>query len=142
MQTFSSALTQRTALNESDILRLSELVAEWQLLADLSFADLILWVPRRKDYKSWPEGHVAIAHIRPTTAATVFSQNVIGNEILWGSKPRIDQALSNGEIIRDTEPEKVGEILVKEETVPVFFEGNFITGINKQKIIKTFNVKK
>ena len=23
-----------------------------------------------------------------------------------------------------------------------FFEGNFITGINKQKIIKTFNVKK
>ena len=84
MQTFNSALTQRTALSESDILRLSELVAEWQLLADLSFADLILWVPRRKDYKSWPEGHVAIAHIRPTTAATVFSQNVIGNEILWG----------------------------------------------------------
>lgn len=122
MQTFSTALTQRTALSESDNLRLAELVAEWQLLADLSFADLILWVPRRKDYKSWPEGHVAIAHIRPTTAATVFSQNVIGNEILWGSKPRIDQALSNGEIIRDTEPEKVGEILVKEETVPVFLK--------------------
>ena len=137
MQTFNSALTQRTALSESDILRLSELVAEWQLLADLSFADLILWVPRRKDYKSWPEGHVAIAHIRPTTAATVFSHNVIGNEILWGSKPRIDQALSNGEIIRDTEPEKVGEILVKEETVPVFFEGNFIAVISRYRNVET-----
>ena len=62
------------SLTEKDVLRLGELVAEWQLLADISFADLVLWIPRRQDDKSWPEGHIAIAQIRPMTAATVFSQ--------------------------------------------------------------------
>ena len=47
-----------TALTDDDRERLSELTAEWQMLADLSFADLILWVPKRKDYLSWPEGYV------------------------------------------------------------------------------------
>lgn len=67
-----------TALTETDRDRLSVLITEWQLLADISFSDLVLWVPRRKDYQSWPEGHVAIAHIRPTTASTVFTQDLIG----------------------------------------------------------------
>ena len=38
-----------TSLNDRDVSRLGELVAEWQLLADISFADLVLWVPRRSD---------------------------------------------------------------------------------------------
>ena len=80
-----------TALTVKDRERLSELVSEWQLVSDLSFADLILWVPRRKDYQSWPQGHIAIAHIRPTTAPTVFTQDVIGQELTWGKNARIDQ---------------------------------------------------
>ena len=79
-----------TALSQRDRDRLSELISEWQLLADLSFADLVLWVAKRKDYQSWPEGHIAIAHIRPTTASTVFAQDLIGQELAWGKNPRID----------------------------------------------------
>ena len=94
-----------TALSVLERERLSELVSEWQLVSDLSFADLILRVPRRKDYQSWPEGHIAIAHIRPTTAPTVFAQDVIGQESTWGKNARIDQSLSTGLIIRDAEPE-------------------------------------
>jgi hypothetical protein len=87
-------LRDRSPLNADQKRRIRELTADWQLLADLSFADLILWVPLRKDFKSWPTGYVAVAHIRPTTAATVFPQDVIGDEITWGARPRIDQALS------------------------------------------------
>jgi len=122
-----------TALSEADRDRLSVLITEWQLLADLSFADLVLWVPRRKDYQSWPEGHVAIAHIRPTTASTVFTQDLIGLEIPWGKNSRIDQSLSQGEIVRDTEPEQIGELLIKEETVPVFFENRVIAVISRHR---------
>ncbi len=124
---------ESTALTAEDQERLSELTAEWQLLSDLSFADLILWVPKRKDYQSWPTGHVAIAHIRPTTAATVFTQDLIGDEINWGDNPRIDQALSQGEILRDTEPEQVGELLIKEETIPVLFKGHVIAVISRHR---------
>ena len=122
-----------TALSAEDQERISALIAEWQLLSDLSFADLILWVPKRVDYQSWPTGHIAIAHTRPTTAATVFANDLIGSEILWGDNPRIDQALSQGEIVRDTKPEQVGDLLIKEETIPVLFKGHVIAVISRHR---------
>ena len=133
MLSIDEIITSQTALTDEDRARLMELLAEWQLLSDLSFADLILWIPKRKDYQSWPEGHIAMAHIRPTTAATVFAHDVIGDVITWGSNPRIDGALSTGEIDRDSEAEPVGEILIKEETVPVYFEGRIIAVISRHR---------
>jgi len=126
-------LRGRSPLDSKQIRRIRELTADWQLLADLSFADLVLWVPLRKDFKSWPSGYVAVAHIRPTTAATVFNQDLIGEEITWGSRPRIDQALSEAEIIRHTEPEKFGEIFIKEETIPVILEDQVIAVISRHR---------
>ena len=126
-------LRDRSPLDAKQIKRIRELTADWQLLADLSFADLILWVPLRKDFKSWPSGYVAVAHIRPTTAATVFNQDVIGDEIAWGARPRIDQALSEAEIIRDAQPEKFGEIFIKEETIPVILEDQVIAVISRHR---------
>jgi two-component sensor histidine kinase len=126
-------LQGRSPLTPKQIHRLYELTADWQMLSDLSFADLILWVPIRKDTKSWPTGHVAVAHIRPTTAATVFAHDVIGDEIAWGERARIDGALSNGEIIRDSEPERIGELMIKEETIPVVFEGQVTAVISRHR---------
>ena len=91
MAAIEDFVTGRSPLGPSQIHRLRELVADWQLLSDLSFADLILWVPLRKDFKSWPTGYVAVAHIRPTTAATLFPNDVLGDEISYGERPHIDQ---------------------------------------------------
>jgi two-component sensor histidine kinase len=126
-------LRDRSPLDDDQKHRIRELTADWQLLADLSFADLILWVPLRKDFKNWPTGYVAVAHIRPTTAATVFPQDVIGDEIAWGARPRIDQALSGAEIVRDAQPEKFGELLIKEETIPVIFQEQVIAVISRHR---------
>lgn len=126
MPEFESLIHGRSSVTIDQAHRLRELVADWQLLSDLSFADLILWVPIRKDIKLWPTGHVAVAHIRPTTAATVFTEDVIGEEVTWGSRSHIDEALSSGEIIRNSEPEKFGELMIKEETIPVFFKDRLL----------------
>jgi two-component sensor histidine kinase len=123
----------RTTVTINQSHRLRELVADWQLLSDLSFADLILWVPIRKDVKLWPTGHIAVAHIRPTTSSTVFINDVIGDEVLWGARPNIDEALSTGDIMRNSEPERVGDLLIKEETIPVFFEGQVIAVISRHR---------
>ena len=122
-----------SALTEEDHGHIAELLAQWQLLSDLSFADLILWIPKRKDYQSWPSGYIAMAHIRPTTAATVFPSDVIGNEINWGENQRMDQVLKTGEIDRDTDPELKGEIWIKEEIVPVFYDGKVIAVITRHR---------
>ncbi len=133
MPQFETLIHGRSSVTLDQAHRLRELVADWQLLADLSFADLILWVPIRKDVKLWPTGHVAVAHIRPTTAATVFSDDVIGNEIMWGSRNRIDEALSSGEIVRDGEPEMIGELMIKEETIPVSLDGTVFAVISRHR---------
>ena len=133
---FENLLGSRTTITLDQADRLRELVANWQLLADLSFADLILWVPIRKDIKMWPSGHVAIAHIRPTTAATVFTNDVIGDEIAWGIRTNIDEALSHGEIVRDSQLEPPGMMLVKEEAIPVTFNGQAIAVISRHRDVE------
>ena len=134
---FRHLLADQSSLTSDDVLRLGELTAEWQLLADISFADLVLWIPKRKDEKSWPEGHRTIAQIRPMTAATVFTQDLIGNDVAWGSRPDIDQALSSGEIVRDSRAEQVGEIKIKVECIPVFFAGRVIAVISRHRNLET-----
>ncbi len=123
----------RTPTSAEEIHTLRELVADWQLLSDLSFADLILWVPLRKDDTSWPTGYIAVAHIRPTTAATVFANDLIGEEISWGERFYIDQALSSAEIVRDTEPALLGDVMVKEETIPVIMGEKVIAVISRHR---------
>ncbi len=123
----------RSPLDSAQVHSLRELIADWQLLSDLSFADLILWVPLRKDFKSWPTGYVAVAHIRPTTAATLFPNDVLGDEISYGERPHIDQALAGAEIVRDTQPEQMGEYLVKEETIPVMADSHVIGVISRHR---------
>ena len=129
-------LGARTTITIDQANRIRELVADWQLLADLSFADLILWVPIRKDISMWPTGHIAVAHIRPTTTSTVFINDVIGEEVLWGAKPAIDEALSGDEIVKSSNPEKIGEMQVKTETIPVTFEGQVIAVISTHRNVE------
>jgi two-component system, sensor histidine kinase PdtaS len=126
-------LGARTTITIDQANRIRELVADWQLLADLSFADLILWVPIRKDVSMWPTGHIAVAHMRPTTTSTVLINDVVGDELLWGAKPAIDEALSGDEIVKAGDPEKFGEMLVKTETIPVTFGGQVIAVISSHR---------
>ena len=133
MATLSELISENSSLKANEVEHLFELVAEWRLLADLSFADLLLWLPIRRDEKSWPEGHLAIAQIRPTTAATVFTEDLVGTSINWGQRPLVDQALSEGEIVRDAKPDQVGQIVIKEETIPVILNGKILAVISRHR---------
>ena len=72
MSALSDLLTSRTSLDDEQIEHLQRLVGEWQLLSDLAFADLLLWVP-----VSVPDGEagsvgafLCAAQCRPTTGPT------------------------------------------------------------------------
>ena len=51
---------------------LEALMADWQLIADLAFADLVMWVPTK-------EGFIAAGHARPSSAATRFYRDITDN---------------------------------------------------------------
>ncbi|MFM7775738.1 MAG: histidine kinase N-terminal domain-containing protein [Actinomycetota bacterium] len=113
-----------STLTSEEFGRLSDLIAEWQLLADLSFADLVLWVTKHGE-----QGFIAVAQIRPMTAATVFATDIVGTNVALGEQPNIDSAFKTGNIIRDLEPTNIGEFTVKEEIIPVRFSGKSIAVI-------------
>ena len=73
MPTLNDLAASRTNLGHADVEWLHALVSDWQLLADLSFADLILWAPVRDD-----GGWLALAQMRPTTGPTSLQDDVVG----------------------------------------------------------------
>ena len=62
-------------------------MSDWQLIADLSFADLILWAPTT-DGRGW----LAMAQMRPTTGPTSFPDDVVGTTVEPGERTVLDTA--------------------------------------------------
>jgi two-component sensor histidine kinase/PAS domain-containing protein len=72
MSTLGDLLAEHTVLPGSAVDHLHAVVGEWQLLADLSFADYLMWV-RRDD-----GALVCVAQCRPNTAPTVLLTDAVG----------------------------------------------------------------
>jgi two-component sensor histidine kinase len=119
----SDLVRTHTSLDEVDHEWLHALVSDWQLLADLSFADLVLWVPTRDG-----QGYVAVAQMRPTTGPTAYHDDVVGTCVTRGSRPLVDGALDTGRILREGDPEWRDDVPVRVEAIPVR-RGDRILGV-------------
>ncbi|MGH8968559.1 MAG: sensor histidine kinase [Actinomycetes bacterium] len=117
---------QRTDLTGEDLDWLHRLLADWQLLADLSFADLVLWLPLREG-----SGFVAAAQMRPTTGPTVHHDDVVGSDLPRGRRPQVDRAYDEGRICRETDPDWPDDVPVREETIPVRRAGSVVAVVSR-----------
>jgi two-component sensor histidine kinase len=113
VSTLSDLVRARTDLAEDDVDWLHQLVSEWQLVSDLSFADLVLWVLTHEG--QW----LAVAHMRPTTGPTAYPLDVVGSTLDEELDYRVDRAWREGRIVRDGEPEWRVRLPVRQEAVPV-----------------------
>ncbi len=112
---------QHTALDDSDLEWLHLLVSEWQLLSDLSFADLVLWVPTRDGTR-----YVSVAQMRPNTGPTSYQDDMVGHLVPRGRRPMLDAALDEGRIVREGDPEWREEVPVRVESIPVRRDGRVL----------------
>jgi two-component sensor histidine kinase len=103
-----------TTLGPADVDWLHLLVADWQIIADLSFADLILWLPDAGELGFW-----AGAQMRPTTGPTAHVDDVVGAFVPSGRRPLLDSAWSDGRIAREGDPEWRDDVPVRVEAIPV-----------------------
>ena len=101
---------------------LSEVVADWQIIADLSFADLVLW-------RKVEEGFVAIAHCRPSTGPTVHQEEVVGSRAAAGRIGHLEQALTTRQIVVSREPRWDETYAVREEALPVVMKGDKVIAV-------------
>ncbi|MQA88474.1 MAG: PAS domain-containing protein [Streptosporangiales bacterium] len=114
MPTLTDLVRRHTWLEAADLDWLHALVSDWQLLADLSFADLVLWVPLR-DGSGW----VAVAQMRPTTGPTAYHDDLVGYVVRWGRRPLVDAAWQEGRIFREGDPDWATGIPIRDEAIPV-----------------------
>src|ERR1700748_2745434 len=92
MSTLGDLLAEHTVLPGSAVDHLHAVVGEWQLLADLSFADYLMWV--RRDDGSL----VCVAQCRPNTAPTVLLRGAVGAVVQADRMPLIAAAFESGAI--------------------------------------------
>jgi two-component sensor histidine kinase/PAS domain-containing protein len=89
------------------------LIQDAQLLADLAFADIVLWVPTTDD------SFVAVAHYRPSSAATLFYRDFVGQRIKQQWRSQVTEAFETGVIVDSSAPDWYEETPTRVRAVPV-----------------------
>ncbi|TDE97675.1 ATPase [Occultella glacieicola] len=113
-------------LTSQDAEWLHLLVGDWQVISDLSFADLVLWLPTK-------DGDlVAVAHARPSTGATVHHDDVVGRRAPAGLRTALLQALETQEINRAREARWNGSFAIREESIPVVRAGRTLAVVARE----------
>jgi two-component sensor histidine kinase len=113
MSTLSDLVLAQGRSDEADIEWLHMLVGDWQLLADLAFADIVLWVPTQDN------SFVAVAHARPSSSATLFYRDFVGQAIKPEWKKQVTEAFETGKIVDSAAPDWYEETPTRVRAVPV-----------------------
>ena len=113
MSTLSELVQAQGRASEEDIEWLHLLVGDWQLLADLAFADIVLWVPTADG------GFVAVAHARPSSSATLFYRDFVGQAVKSEWKAQIDESFQSASIVDTAAPDWYEETPTRVRAVPV-----------------------
>ncbi|MGV0634367.1 sensor histidine kinase [Mycolicibacillus trivialis] len=115
MSTLGNLLADHTVLPGGAVDHLHAVVGEWQLLADLSFADYLMWVRRDADTL------VCVAQCRPNTATTMLQTDAVGTVVTADEVPLVDRAFRTGAIRREqvTRRLALSDTAMNVEAVPV-----------------------
>ncbi len=119
-------LARRAQINACDLDWLHALVSDWELLADLSIADLTLWAPLPGE-ESW----IALAQVRPTTGPTAFPDDRVGMVLPATKQPLLAAAVAQGRVCREGDPEWRQGVPIRHETIPVSRVGRAIAVIER-----------
>src|SRR5436305_8614087 len=106
-------LLDQHGLRGPDADHLHRLVGDWQLLADLSFADVLLFV------QVGPEEFVTVAQLRPTTGPTAYQDDLVGRRVSASDRPQLPLTVSERRIVREGDPVWVHGVPIREEAIPV-----------------------
>lgn len=126
MSTLGDLLAEHTQMPGRAAQHLHALVGEWQLLADLSFADYLMWVRRDDDVL------VCVAQCRPNTAATVLDSDAVGTIVPAADMPLVADSFKSKVVCRDDSDEVRRESGFEIEAVPVRCNDQIVAVVTRQ----------
>lgn len=113
MSTLSDLVQAQGRSSDADIEWLHLLVGDWQLISDLAFADIVLWVPNAEG------SFVAVAHARPSSSATLFYRDFVGQAIKPEWKQQVTESFESCSIVDSGTPTWYEETPTRVRAVPV-----------------------
>lgn len=119
-------LNEHTDLSTAERAWLEALVRQWQPLADVSFADLVLWVPDVDDNVFW-----AAAQVRPNTGPTALEEDVVGEDISYDPEALVTSAYLSQEILSTSDHNLSAGIPVAVQAIPVIRNDRVIAIVEK-----------
>ncbi|MDR2380591.1 MAG: PAS domain-containing sensor histidine kinase [Bifidobacteriaceae bacterium] len=125
MSSFASIAERTSDLAPEDQEWIRRLTAEWQIVADLAFADLVMWLPTTTG------SFVAAALRRPGTGSTIYHEDVVGTLADPNQRTEMAAAIATGAIQRHHDPRWHGSYGVREEFIPVVHESRRIAVITR-----------
>jgi two-component sensor histidine kinase len=139
MSTLTELVAEHTGLSGKAADHLQRVVAEWQLLADLSFADFMLWVPlsdadttaAELAYPAAGTRFLCVAQARPTTVSTAYTEDAVGSIITEGENAPLRRAVVEHRICREEDPRWHHGIPVRRETIPVYWDGSVLAVLSR-----------
>src|SRR3954453_5680441 len=120
MSALTETLAARTSLTDGQVDHIARLVGEWQLLADLAFADLLLWVPiavPSAEAGSEP-AFLCVAQCRPTTGPTAYQHDQGGGVLRGPRLAALRTAFTEARIFREVDPDWDGDLPIRREAIP------------------------
>ncbi|MDN6331123.1 MAG: PAS domain-containing sensor histidine kinase [Micrococcaceae bacterium] len=134
MATFTDPVRDDADFRPGDEEWLHLLVGDWQMVADLAFADLVLWHP------SAGGTYVALAHVRPSTSHTVFHSDFVGERIRKDLRPLVEQAWTSGESQRAGEEHWTQESAMRIEAFPMVRNGRTLAIVTSHQDLSNSRV--
>src|SRR6476659_9978911 len=133
MSTLGDLLAEHTVLPGNAVDHLHAVVGEWQLLADLSFADYLMWVCRDDGVL------VCVAQVRPNTAPTVLLADAVGSLADAEQMPLMTAAFQSGTIGRETGGGQKDSPGLKVEAVPVRYNNEVVAVLTHETALAARN---
>lgn len=127
MAVLSERAREISGLSEGQINHLRLLCSSWQVLADLSFSDLLLYVPAAD-----AEIFEICAQLRPFTSQTLYPQDMVGVRVTQPGQPMVERAYREGRIWAQKDPVLVDGTRIRMDAVPVRFDGGIIAVLTKE----------
>lgn len=113
MSTLSDLVYAQGRSSEADVEWLHRLAGDGQLLADLAFADIVIWVPTADD------SFIAVAHTRPSGAATLFYRDIVSDRVRPQWRTQVRDAFQTKRIIDSASPDWFEETPTRVRAVPI-----------------------
>jgi two-component sensor histidine kinase len=131
MPTVAELTKAHTLLRGPTVEHLERLVGAWGMLADLSFSDLLLFVPLTKQIDAETARFVIVGQVRSSGSQTLHRQDLVGHVVDEAARPMVARAWRGGQIVEGEVVTEQGEP-ARVQCIPVRWEGQLVAVLTRE----------